>query len=563
MPEKKLDYLQMVKDKEDEFTPRWKRNDVDKDLYYLTPFVLKNWLNKDFKHVINVTCNDPRVMADRIVGWLQGAIMQTEIQGKGLQFLPDKKTSLFENFLDKGVYPAADKRLQRAPNRRIPSLFKFQCFHSTLRGSIAGRVLIGMEGDEFSPDILPLDTRYFTYESDASGMKWGCSTTTRSKALIEAEYPKVTNFKGKAGEVLDLWTDDLNIVFIDGKEAKNVKNPLGYPPFVVSDAPVGSMFQDKDALEHTGESCFAGNRLLYPEKSRLLSILQTLDMMGFDAALQYAGSGKLPKEDPRGVGGMVKVDKDGGFSLVPVQDIKNSTRMFLAMLDVMLQRGGLPTTDYGTVSFPLSGSAIELLKSAEDPLFLPRLECLAVWYQGVSDMAIRQYRDKKLHVDLPTGDVGEKIYYTSKSLEGDYLIEYKFIDVSAQAQLANYSKATAAREWLDDDTIRRDTLKLQNPEDVKRKVDAQLAEQADPAMGQYNRTISLIEQGNDILARMSYSKLEEMLMQRQMVMQQVQGGGIVPPTEKPVGLPKGEALPLWGRGSQGGARPAPSPESEE
>jgi len=173
-------------------------------------------------------------------------------------------------------------------------------------------------------------------------------------------------------------------------------------------------------------------------------------------------------------------------------------------------------------------------------------------------MAIKQYIDKKLRVNLP-GKVGEeKIYYKPQMLEGDFLINYKFFPVSPEEELANYSKATAAREWYDPDTICRDVLKMQNPDEVKRKRNAYLAEMADPALAQYNRTISLIEQGEDILARMSSARLEEMLMQRQMAMQ----GGVsaqgIP--EESVELPRGSPLPLFGKG--GGGRPAPRPVEE-
>lgn len=555
-----MDYKKMVEEKEAQFAPLRSRNDTDKDLYNLKAFQLKDWLDQDIKHVINVTCNDPRVMADRIVGWLQGAVMQTVVEGKQLQMLPDKKTSLIENFLDKGLYPAVDKRLQQVPNRNIPSLYHFQCFHSALRGRVVARVLIGMVGDNFVPDILPIDSRYFCYESGSDGMKWGSSRTTRSKELINAEYPNV-GLTSATGEVLDIWTEDKNIVYVEDKEAKQVKQKLGYPPFVVAVAPTGSMLQDTDAFGNSGESIYAANRSLYDEKSRLLSILQTLDMMGFRAALQYASqqgiSAELPQEDPRAVGGVVPVEIGGGYSLIPVQDIRNSAHMFLAMIEAMLQRGGLPTIDYGSLNFPLSGSAIELLQASKDPLFLPRLQCLAVFYQSVSRMAIQQYIDKKIRVEL--GE--EKVYYTPQMLEGDFLINYKFFPVSPEEELANYSKATAAREWYDPDTIRRDVLKMQNPDEVKRKVDAHLAEMADPALAQYNRTKSLIEQGEDILARMSMARLEEMLMQRQMAMQ----GGIsaqgIP--EESVELPKGSPIPLFGKGGGGGVRRPPVQETEE
>lgn len=555
-----MDYKKMVEEKEGTFGGLYGRNDTDKDFYNLKAFQLKDWLNQEIKHVINVTCNDPRVMVDRIVAWLQGAVMQTVVEGKQLQMLPDKKTSLIENFLDKGLYPAVDKKLQKVPNRNIPSLYHFQCFHSALRGRIAARVLVGMEGDNFAPNILPIDTRYFCYESGPDGMKWGSSRTTRSRELINAEYPKV-NLTSPTGEVLDIWDDKTNIVYIENKEAKQVKHKLGYPPFVIAVAPTGSMLQDSDAFEHSGESVLAANRHLYDEKSRLLSILQTLDMMGFRAALQYASEegirGRLPKEDPRAVGGMVAVEKGGGYELIPVQDIRNSARMFLAMIEAMLQRGGLPTIDFGSLNFPLSGSAIELLQSSKDPLFLPRLQCLAVFYEGVSRMAIKQYIDKKIRVEL--GE--EKIYYTPQMLEGDFLINYKFFPVSPEEELANYSKATAAREWYSPDTIRRDVLKMQNPDDEKAKVDAHLAEMADPALAQYNRTISLIEQGEDILARMSSARLEEMMMQRQIAMQ----GGMSPqgiPRES-VELPRGSPLPLFGRGGGGKSAPRPVEETEE
>jgi len=534
-----MDYKQIVEDKEATFGDLYTRMDTDKDLYNLKAYQLKDWVGQEIKHVINVTCNDPKVFADRIIAWIQAAIMQTVVEGKELQLMPNQESSLIEVFLDKGLYPAVDKKLQSSPNRNIPSLYHFQCFHSAQRGRIGGRILVGMDGEDFAPDILPLDMRYVAYESSGDGLNWVSNRTTRPRALINEEYPEV-GLTSATGEVLDIWTIDENIVFIDNKEVKTVKHKMGYVPFVIAVAPTGSLMQDADAFANTGESIYSSNRGLYDEKSRLLSILQTLDMMSFRAALQYVGPGgisaELPKEDPRAVGGMIAVEGGGGFSLVPIQDIQNSSRMFLSMIENMIQRGGLPTIDFGNLNFPLSGSAIELLQSSKDPLFLPRLQNLAVWYQRASEMAIRQYKDKKIRVKIG----GEKSYITPQMLEGDYLITYKFFPVSPEEEIANYSKATAAREWYDPDTIRRDILKMQNPDEVKRKVDAYLAEIADPILAQYNRTISLIEQDEIIPSWMSYSRLKEMLTLRQ------QGG--IP--EEPVSLPKGTPIPLFNRGGR-------------
>ena len=81
---------QTVKTKMADFQRLYTRNDKDRDLYNLKKFELTGWDKKNLEHVINVTFNDARVFGDRIISLCVGSDMQTVIEGKKVNLMPDK-----------------------------------------------------------------------------------------------------------------------------------------------------------------------------------------------------------------------------------------------------------------------------------------------------------------------------------------------------------------------------------------------------------------------------------------------------------------------------------------
>jgi len=463
------DYKNWIKEKTAEFSELFARMDKDKDLCTLKPYQMFDKDNREKPDVENLTLNDPMVFANRVESNLIKANMQTVINGDNLT---DDETTLVEDFT-KDYTLAVDESLV---TRDISSLMAFNAQQICHRGRIATRTTprmatqrdislgIAKEG-EFIPGILPMDTRYVMYEYGAKTLRAISYQTSRSKEQVENEYgPEIARRMNKKDAIVeDLWHEDREIVFIENVEAKN--SPHGYDelPFILQICPIGLMFMDGDRISRNGESIFAANRELYETKNQLGSILMTLTILSFYGGLQYESdkgiNAKQPKIPPFGEKFVVPVDKGTrGYFNMPVNDVKNATRMLYSMVESALQQGSLPAVSYGSLQFPLSAVAISGLQEAEDPIYLPRLQALSLYYQRLYRMIIKQYINQRMNIKLGTpGFVRE---YPYQELDKQYSINFRFFATSPKQQMANISVAAALGDTVSDDYKRREVIQL-------------------------------------------------------------------------------------------------------
>jgi hypothetical protein len=553
------DEHKMIEDKKQEFQSVFGRMDKDEELYFLKPYKMMGLPpndNKEIEDVTNVTLNDPLLFATKAIAIIGGATMQTVVEGREMT---DKQTTKIEEFLEDYFY-LVDERLTK---RLVLGLDGFTNEQICMRGRMAARICnrLSKEG-ELEADVLPIDARYLVYDIGDKGLIWAAATYRRSKAAIEREYGK--EIKEDFAEVVDFWDDKQNIVFIETEAIKQQKNIYGYPPFVVSICPIGSNFNTVDAREHYGESIFWANRDLWEEKDRTATILQTLNIQALFGGLQYASSkgeqAAKPQTSPYGPRKIVPVEKDGGYKLMPVNDIKNATRLFYAVLDASLQKGSLSVIDYGTLSFPLSAVAITRLSGSRDDIFLPRIQAKATFYQSMSKMVINQCiaLGKTLHLGQP----GNQNKYAGNDLKGGYSINYRFFTESKEQDIADLSIANAAQGFLSGDTIRREVLKLKDPDGEETKWLSEQAEKVDEVLFLYRRASKLIEEEKPLEAYILAKRIVTILKQRQLqgAMTDMQAGGKTENQGK-------DLLPLMtgGRGGntgQGLTSPTPSEPTE-
>lgn len=532
-----MNELTLIEDKEREFAELRIRQDTDKDLYYGKQFKMKNFDKQETPNVVNVTLNDARLWAKRAIGTLGTTVIQTVVEGKDLKLMEDKETSLIEGFL-KALFLDAGKRLY---NRGIPDLNMFQNEQIAIRGRVASRNLLRTEKGEFVPDILPLDTRYFVYELGTDGMEWGNYTTRRSKARLKEEYG--IDYRGNTAGVQDFWSDKENVVFIDGKEKERKKHKLGSAPFTLSLSTSGSFMQDSESFKYSGESIFGTTRELFETLDLLATIIVTTTQYGFNPPMQKVvqPGGKQPKKPPYGVGAVSPVALGEEYKGMPLVDINNAARFAYGIVYSRIQQGGMSTVELGNLDFPLSGAALTILMATKDPVFLPMFQALAVWYQETSKMVIDQYISGGMKAEL--GKEGEKMIYLPTQMKGDYVIKYKFFNTSPVEDLARYSVAGAAREWLPSDMIRRDVLALENPDQVSQQIQAEKAELGNPMIAMFNQVHALIEEGDVIKYRLEKAQFMKMLRMQEAPVEQGQMPKATPPE-----------LPLFGRGGGGGRR---------
>ncbi|MCJ7611257.1 MAG: hypothetical protein MUP19_03265, partial [Candidatus Aminicenantes bacterium] len=506
---------------------------------------------------VNVTLNDPLVYATKANAILGAATMQTVVEGRDLS---DKKTTKIEEFLE-DIYYMVDEYLVK---REIPGLDAFINEQINIRGRIAAKSCVRIEGEELIPDVLPLDTRHFATDVDHKGIVWGAPDYRRTKTQIEREYP--TAKVKDAGTVVDYWDTQKNIVFIDTNQVESNPNRYGYPPFIYVTCPIGSMLNTEAAAKHKGESIFWADRDLWPQMNMLVSILQTLTHSSLFAALQRESShpetmGK-PDKSPYKPRTVHDVEKGMGYKAMPINDIKVATNLAYSILEARVQRGSLSAIDYGTLTFPLSAVALKRLSGSRDDIFMPRIQAKALFYQALSRMTITQCIQLGQAINI--GEPGSQNTYSPSDLAGDYTIKYRFFTESTEDMVANLSIANASRGIMSEDTIRREVLKLKDPDGERVKIESEQAEKVDEVLFLFRRAYSLVDKDKPTEQEMMESKI--LVERAKTVLQQRRAMGQLSPIEgqktpQPQGQKGKELLPLLGGGGQG--RPVQEPQTQE
>ncbi|KKK57716.1 hypothetical protein LCGC14_3051680, partial [marine sediment metagenome] len=308
-------------------------------------------------------------------------------------------------------------------------------------------------------------------------------------------------------------------------------NGKGYVPVELNTVPAGSYLSHPDAVVHEGESIFALSRDLYPEMNRIATVLHNLTMASFFGARQYAsdaGEEKDTEAIPFGLGVVISIEKGGGYTLIPVNDIKNATRLEFSMLDSRMQRATLPSIESGNLTFSLSALAIGRLKESKDLIFVPRLKNLSDQTKGEVKMSFRQFQEVGGEIEL--GEEGRKRKYQIKDLEGQYSLEVEYFAEAKEERLAAITEAQSQRGLIPDRAIRIETLHRPDPDGDEDALRDEAAEKADPAIALYNRLHSLIDKADlaaeaennkeadrfDMRAKMTLNSLLMILKQRAM-----------------------------------------------
>lgn len=568
--EKKLE-LKEIEEKKTEFRPLYDRHDKDLDLYWNVPYEMKmiTDASKPVPRIVNVTLNDAMLFAFRSIAILGAANPQTIVTSKD-----EGKGSFVEKMLE-DYYITIDENMG---NRALIGMYPFHVEQSCVRGSLAAQIL-NRKGKDGKPiaDIRSLDTRYFWYDMGMDGMNWGSYLTRQSRTYISEKLGKDIGENEKDELVYDVYSRKRHLAWVgQGQNAEQVKdeehpyanenNGEGYVPIIYKRVPSGSMLADPFNVAHDGESIFALNRLLYPVMNRLATVLDNLTMASFFGARQYAsdaGEGKELEAIPFGLGVVVSIEKGGGYTLIPVNDIRNATRLEYAMIEGRLQRGSLPNIDYGSLSFPLSGAAIYRLTESKDQIFIPRLQCFAMFYQAMSRMVIKQIIQMGVPIEL--GEEGARTTYEPKKLEGSYTLKYKYFSESREQKLAEITEAQAMRGMIPDKAIRIEILKRRNPEQDEDALRDEQAERDDVRIRLYRRLHSLITKGEqatgaeakryDVEAKLTLRTLIRILKEGTIQDEMALGG------QQPKQVERGKPpVPLLGAEGGGGQRRATSEE---
>ena len=495
-----IDYLKMVNDRKGLFADLFTRMDKDKDLLIQKDFTLFDKDDREAPDVENLTLNDAAIFYYHVVSVLIRAGLGREVEGEKLK---DKDTSVFEDFF-RDYSQAGDEDLNRMD---IPSLYAWNVNQMCGRGRIATRVILRQEGDTFYPGLLPLDSRYVIYDIGVKGLKWVALQFNRSKEQIVEEYGEEIGGKLHTTNaiVTDLWHDEDEIVFIDKTEVKNQKHREAELPFIIQLCPVGLMFQDGDQIERSGESVIHLARKMYASKNKMASLLDTLNMGavfgGLQKEVEDEGTAKKPERPPYGKRFVVPI-KQGtkGYFPMPIADVRRATGLLYSILDSNIQDATLPRVSYGTLQAPTSGIGIAQLKEAEDPVYLPRIKGLELYYSRLYQMVKKQYVDKKL--DFKMGARGFQKQYLWQDLDKEVSIKCKIEIVSPMQNMANISMAAAVGGLLSEDTKLRKYLQVENVQEENNKRLVELASKVSPVIAKYEMAKAYAERGEEVKARL-------------------------------------------------------------
>ncbi len=538
------DLYQQVIDKEKEFADLYSRMDEDKKLLILDDYVMCDKDAREEPDVDNITMNDAGVFADKVHNTLIKADIIPEVEGEKIK---DEQSTLVEDFI-RDINFEADTML---PVDDASSFKAWEVMQACDRGRVARRITLEIEGDKLaSTSFNNVDSRYLSYDTRASGgFRWVATKMSRAKGDIEEQYPEA-NVKRSQAIVTDIWNDEVEQVYVGRDKVAEEPNIWGEPPFVIQVIPKGVFTKDDDRILMSGESIFARNRALYKAKNMFATILNSGVVRSFFNGLQIevenVAQAKKPSMPPYGKKFVVPVTKGSqGYFNMPIADLTNTARMFYSILDSALQEGALPKVSYGNLSFPLSAVAMAELKEAEDPVYFPVIQGLALFWQKCQRMIIKQYIAQKLNIEI--GESGFRKQYSYKDLNLDYSIKYRFFITSPKQDMVNISTAAAVGGLVSDDTKRRDYLHLQNPSLEEDKLLVEKAARMSPSVAMYDVIKALFNRDEKLKASLM---AEEMGMTLDQVMsgQVAQPGGQPVPEQKPKQL-----MPLFqGTGGAGG-----------
>jgi len=561
-----METLEIIKNRVEELQPLYDRMDKTKDLAYLTPYTLKNFAGTPIEKAISVTTNWPAIFANAIINDLMGATWQTVIESDGKLY--DKQKHVIENFIEDNLAQADEQLLQRGQ----AELFTWLCNHVCIRSLIGARWISQIDKDGYKLDCLPVDMRHTPFEFGNDGTNWVAPKTFRSKTRIKAQYNIDV---GEETEVTDFWDSEKNEIWIADKLVKTQKNPFGKPPFVIIIPSSGFMLRDKGYMEHEGEDLFFLNRGLYDERSRTMSIEQTLGMDVLWPPMEQETEDEGKPADPRPKAGETKKVKKGELHvLLPRGDLTNAFQTGRADIQRDLQMGGVNDIDLGNVSQTVSAVWITEQSEIRNKLIKPRLKALAAFRQQSARMLIDQYRiiseKAKGKADILIGVTGRKRKYSVQQL-GDpdtYTITNELMSQSKKQEIVNLAMFSAARGDLPLKVRLTDILKADDPDGIMRELGIEEARRADPAIGLFEMAIRYAEEAEELEgADADAKKIQSMMLtergcaiirQRTQVQEPLPEEANVPQVgTKGAGVQS--LVPLLGGGTPGGRR-APTEE---
>jgi hypothetical protein len=410
----------------------------------------------------------------------------------------------------------AQKRRQQGKYPANAVLDQFNCRRGSSAASVAINVVTDETGNEkLDIEFVPWDPRYSNRIMGENDPLQAGREIGMKKDEIDSQPLAVksgyTCPSPKAKQV-EIWTPEDHLFYIDEKEAFSEPNPYGFVPVAFQEVPVGTMLQDNDVGQYTGESILYMVRDLVKERNRILSIINTKSSQSIKPPMQIKTGGAVENDDYENVTGMgrlTKVDDMNAIHPVMTPDLKESAIVLLNEIKEMLHSSTLKRIAITDIpSGGVSTATLLTIVQNQDALYNSRLYTRGLIKQTILEYIFRMIKALNLS-SFNIGSSGGVKTYPLKILEGQYNISYIYANSTAESDSAQLALAQTYKnlQLLPDKILLKDILKRDDWEGDYNEMQRQKLRQYVPVLGIYDALMATSfiykERGDDsILAEL-------------------------------------------------------------
>ncbi len=491
------DAIAMAKALDEDFQDLWARMDDEAEVLKGEEYSLPDTTNpaKPFSNAVNITRNTPLVMASYAMSKVIAVDPQWTVEGRQLS---DDTTSLVEQYCADWL----DTMQALVACKQVPGVLFALGQQALFRGRICGVIEIIPQRPKVrnpfarrkaSPSVKLCDSRYCSYRVDGDGIELFKVKYSRTKEQIESEYKIDTT--AKKSDVELMWNRETYWLIIGGKVEKTDKNPFQEVPAVVSLVGKGFFFDDEDIEEYRGQSILTNNIKTWDSANRIASINATI----LNRVLSPTTIHESDNDQIKAVQGNVSAPgqhfdlaKGEDLRTVQLQDLNRAGVTLLQTMETDEQTGGYSVVQHGIGPAGKTATEIKSDLQSEGQVHGPALVAMQEWLQQATYMSIRQIVKQKLTVSL--GAIGFEQDYRHTELKGAYRIKCELQTVDPMEDIANLTIGAelSQTKLYSMDTIRRQIVKMKNPEDEERKIQDEELEQRDPITKQIRVVMALI-----------------------------------------------------------------------
>jgi len=533
--------------------------------------------------------------ADKVMNWCAASAMTARCPEHNVQ-LHERE---FDNLKEKFWWGALRQIDEGLLDQGLPVLKEQLSFYGTVRGPICGRALIRKVDGKTVFDAFPWDPLHTFWCVGHGGLEWICYAVKKTATEIKAEWDfEVEESMGSEDDfmVYDYYDKKINTVVADVGEGMILKKPAvhggkrvpAWIAFPGSAPPIrSSVERSTDTDADYGESVFKAIRGTIEDYNLVMSIVEELVSRSRKGPMSITSPDgrKQLEEHPSETGMIVSLADGDRIDTIPLMEMVRDTGTFLGLITGEIQRGSLPFSAYGEIAFTLSGFAITQLRQGIDTVIEPRLRLIENSYRQIERLFTEQYATGKFAEVTAQGFDENREFFReeipAEVVEEACTIEIKLVGQLPQDDAAKVAQAQAMRDGptplASDRWIWDNVLNIQDTDNMDRLLKEQQGERLTPIAVMWTHMVAAEEQGRDEVARILFGELQEMLLQKQMALQQAGimpggpggGGPGGPPGGPPGGGPPGPppngtagfAPTVLPGPMQGAPRPVPTPQA--